>query len=538
MAANKLSSGTNALLVALLCAGILAIINAFSYTHFTRIDLTENNRYTISPSTRQILAELDDIVNIKVYLSRKLPPYLVTITSQVRDLLEEYRIYADGNLAIEYIDPADDPATQQKLRFMGIPQLQLNIIEKDQAAVTNVYMGLAVLYGDSKEIIPALTDMATLEYELTAKILRVATDEVQSIGFLSGHGGPQLTGELGTINNLLREQYFTREVAVGTGDPIPDDIAALVVAGPRTLDNRDLFEIDQFIMRGGRVLFLVDAVDVQLRGLTARPLDNPLAGLLAHYGVSVRPELVLDRLNANASFQSGMFNVMIPYPFWVQVVRQHIDADHPIINNIESLVLPWPSPLSIDAARTKALEVTVLAQSSPYAWTQRDYFNLNPQQEFHPQPDQIGTRALAVALSGTFDSFFANQAVPPVSQPETDAGAATTPAGADNRTVIARSPDTRLVVVGNSRFVTGQFPEQYEGNRSFVQNIVDWFVIGDKLMTIRSREAGERPLAIVPEHLKNVIRYTNLLAVPALLTLFGLLQYLLRRRRKRRAMAG
>lgn len=206
---KNFTRGTNFVVITLLAAGILTVLNALSYRHFFRIDLTENKKFTIADSTKQIISGLDDIINIKVYLSKKLPPYMATITDQVRDLLEEYNVYARGNLVIEYIDPADDPSMQQKLQFMGIPQLRLNIVEKDQAAVTNVYMGLAVLYGDSKEVIPALTDLATLEYELTGKILRVKNKDIKTIGFLTGHGEPGLEKDLETIDKELKEQYYT-----------------------------------------------------------------------------------------------------------------------------------------------------------------------------------------------------------------------------------------------------------------------------------------------------------------------------------------
>ena len=119
---NKIISRSSYTLVVLFLAGILVIINAFSSNHFIRLDLTEDKRYTVSKSTKKVLSELDDIVNIKVYLSKDLPPYVVMLTDQIKDILEEYKIYSDGNLDIEYIDPSGDPLIQQKLRFMGIPQ--------------------------------------------------------------------------------------------------------------------------------------------------------------------------------------------------------------------------------------------------------------------------------------------------------------------------------------------------------------------------------------------------------------------------------
>ena len=410
---KKLARGTNFFVLAVLAAGILVCINALSYRHFFRVDLTATKKYTVSAATKKVVAGLDDIVNIKVYLSRKLPPYMAPLVDQVKDMLEEYRICANGNLDIEYIDPADDPSLQQKLQFMGIPQLRLNIVEKDQAAVTTVYMGLAVLYGDSKEVIPALTDVATLEYELTGKILRVQKKEVKTIGFLSGHGEPGLDRELGIVNNELREQYYTRTVATAGNQTIPAEVAVLVVASPKQLTERELFAIDQYIMAGGKAVFLIDAVEIQQRGMQGTLIESPVLKLLEHYGVRVAPELVLDQLSENASFKSGPYNVTVPYPFWVRVVRQNTQTDHPIVSSIETMVMPWASPLELLQEKTGSRTVSVLAQSSPYSWTMKGYFDLSPKQEFAAPENQRRQHVLALAMSGSFSSYFAGKPVPP-----------------------------------------------------------------------------------------------------------------------------
>jgi len=545
MRLKKVAFGTNYVLIVLLVAGILAVVNLLANRHFFRIDLTESKKYTISASTRQVLAELDDIVNVKVYLSQKLPPYLVAVMAEVQNLLEEYKVYAGANLSIEYIDPGDDPGVQQKLRFMGIPQLRLNIIEKDQAAIANVYLGLAVLYGDNKEIIPALTDLSTLEYDLTSKIVRVRNRQVQNIGLLSGHAEADPQKDLGTVDNELREQYFTRTIQTAGGEKIPDDIAALVVAGPRTMSDRDLFEVDQYIMSGGKVIFLVDTVDIETQGLRGTPIDSPIFKLIEHYGVKVQPELVLDRVNANASFQSGMFSIFMPYPFWVRVVREGVPSDHPIINSLESIVLPWSSPVEVIPDRTKETAVSILAQSSEYSWTQKGYFDLNPRQDFLPPREQMKPCVLGVALTGRFASYFADKSVPPPPARDQEADADKDPlkaaasqakdqkAADAARSIVKASPETKMIVLGSSRFIRDEFCEQFDGNRTFFLNAVDWFVIGDRLIDIRSREAGERPLRVVPDQARAALRMVNMLGVPVLLSIFGLIQLYVRRRRKR-----
>jgi ABC-type uncharacterized transport system involved in gliding motility auxiliary subunit len=223
---------------------------------------------------------------------------------------------------------------------------------------------------------------------------------------------------------------------------------------------------------------------------------------------------------------------MLPYPFWVRVVRSAEEARHPVSSSIESMVMPWVSPVVVADNATSALKVDVLAQSSDSAWVQQDYFDLNPEQDFNARSHQTGRRSLAVALSGSFTSYFAGRDVPPPK----DAKPAQPSAA-----VIERSPETRIIVAGTSRCITENFPEEFEGNRTFFLNAVDWLTIGDELIGIRSRAAGERPLQVLSEPAKLIVRAVNLLAVPLLVIVFGLLHYGLRRRRRQReaqAMTG
>jgi len=534
MSFKKVRYGTNYIALIVILAAILGVINLLSYRHFLRADLTENKQYTISASTKKVLAGLDDIVNIKVYFSKKLPPYLTTLTDQVQDLLDEYRTYAKGNLNIEFIDPAEDPAMEQKLRFMGIPQVRLNVIERDQAQFTNVFLGLAILYGDNKEVIPAITDTSNFEYDLTSKILRVTSGEIKTIGFLSGQGEPDLNNQLKNIQAILQEHYSSRALDLKKEQKIPSDVAALVVASPRELSERDKFLIDQYIMAGGKVLFFIDSIVMDERRLSATPLNSPLADMLEHYGVRVKKELVLDRSNANASFQSGMYTISVPYPFWVKIAKENFDQQNPIVSQLESMVLPWASPIEIVKDKTTGLQVAELFKSTKYSWTQNNFFDLSPKEQYSPQPNEMKKQVMGVALSGKFKSFFAGKKVPAKEEEETTAAAQaekkeqTTP-----ETIIPESKDTKLIVVGNARFITENFPAEFDGNRIFFLNAIDWFTIGDYLIGIRSRESTDRPLRVISEEAKAALRFINILGVSILVGLFGLSRFYLRRRRKR-----
>jgi ABC-2 type transport system permease protein len=140
----------------LLVLAILALANYISQRRFVWLDLTKNREYTVTPATKRILAGLDDVVNVTAYFSKDLPPYMATLDRQVKDLLDEYRAFGGERLRVTFEDPGDDPRKEQQLQMLGIPKVQLNILEKEKAQVTNVYLGIAVQYGDKTEALPVV----------------------------------------------------------------------------------------------------------------------------------------------------------------------------------------------------------------------------------------------------------------------------------------------------------------------------------------------------------------------------------------------
>ena len=179
---RRLKYGSNYIVLSLIVLGILAVLNFFFLRHFYRIDLTQDKRFTLTSSTKEVLGNLDDLINIKLYFTKKLPPYLVNLKGDITDVLDEFQAYAGGNISVTFIDPTDNPAMQQELRFMGIPQIQLNIIEKDQAQLTNIYLGMAIFYADKNEIIPFISSTSNLEYDLTSKILKLTSTDSKAVG--------------------------------------------------------------------------------------------------------------------------------------------------------------------------------------------------------------------------------------------------------------------------------------------------------------------------------------------------------------------
>ncbi|MCD6353342.1 MAG: GldG family protein [Proteobacteria bacterium] len=521
---RKISAGANYFILILIILGFLVLINFLSTRHFSRIDLTENKVYTLSAASKKVASNLDDIVTIRCYFSKKLPPYLINLKQKANDMLDEYKAYAKGNIQINFLDPAENPELENKMRFIGIPQVQMNILEKDQATSTNVYMGIAISYEDKQEVVPFIKDTNNLEYDLTSSILKVTRKEKKTVGFLSSHDGDDILKKYQAVHAALKRQYAVEEVDISEGKPVPAHVDLMIVAGPDRLPERDKYEIDQYIIRGGKVIFLIDIITISGGTIQATYRETNLIDLLEHYGVKVTKNLVLDRINAQITFQTGYTIIRAAYPFYPKIIKEGFDPDHPIVNQLESMIFPWVSALEVLKDTHEDIRFKVLVQSSQYSWLQKGMYNLNPQQQFMPIKEDIKPYPLAVLASGRFKSFYADKEIPPAKKSE--GKAAETP-----ETLSESAEENQILVVSNSRFVESNFANQ-AGNIEFLLNAVDWFTWGKDLIGIRSRRITDRPFPILSERHKKAIKFANILAVPILVAILGFIRFYIKKKKK------
>ncbi|MGD8396992.1 MAG: GldG family protein, partial [Candidatus Eiseniibacteriota bacterium] len=293
MASRNVQAGRNAVIGSLIVLAIVMLVNYVSASKFVRLDLTENKEYTVSKATRDVLERMDDLVSIRAYFSSDLPSYLATLQRDVRDMLNEFRAYAGSDLVVEFRDPASDPDLEARVRRLGIPQVQLDVIEQDRREIQNAYLGIAVMFEDRTEVIPVVSSLENLEYDLTAAIIKVRQTEEKVVGYLTGHQEPDLFSELDSARQMLERQYVVRQVDLDQGRrPIPDDIETLVIAGPTGINDRERYLIDQFVMRGGKLVVLEDAIQLMGGALQARQIRSGLESLLPHYGARLDESLV------------------------------------------------------------------------------------------------------------------------------------------------------------------------------------------------------------------------------------------------------
>jgi gliding-associated putative ABC transporter substrate-binding component GldG len=566
MASKKLANSTQSIIFVLIILGFVAVINYLSTKYFKRVDLTETKEYSISPASKRMLRDLDDLINIKVYFSENLPPHLKTLESGVRDLLTEFKAYAGSNLKISWEDPSKSEEVKSKVRALGIPEVQLQTFEKDKAQVMNGFMGIAILYADKKEVLPVVQDLRNLEYDLAQAIMKVFRTETPKVGVLKTDTMPYLPPNIQRQMNVtdkteekykpifdnLRENYDVVTVDISDGQKIDPEIRTLIVpgGGPKSFTERDLFEIDQYFMQGGNLIVLADAMAVNFQyGVNASAQSPRILKLLEHYGVKVEQSLVLDASCGQVQIpqQFGMFrmNVAVDYPYFVRVGQKGFNDENPAVSGLGEMILPWTSPLTVlvdqgdSAADSLAPGATVLARSSEKSWVENSGFNLNPQQNWQQviagKQEQLERQSLAVHVGGAFESYFAGKSVPPAKEPDSaDAlGQINLSAEDASRDIIPASSraTNHLIVAGDSDFLSAQ--NAAPGNIAFLLNVVDWLTLDENLIGIRSRALVDRTIQSdkleAGSSYANVIRFLNIFGMPVLVIAFGLVIFLRRR---------
>jgi gliding-associated putative ABC transporter substrate-binding component GldG len=297
---NTKSQRTQTLFRVGITLAILVLLNIISVRIFGRLDTTKNNLFTLSDASRQFMRNLDDRVTIKAYFTEDLPsPYNMNRRA-VLDQLNEYKAYSKGNLQFEFIDPTGEKG-EQDAQQQGIQPVQVQVVKEDKFEVKRAYMGMVILYGDKKEVLPVVQNTSTLEYDITSTVKRLTSTTQKKIGFLTGHGEPPLS-ELSRVQGLLSKQYQVTTVEVSKVEKVSSDIAALIIMAPnQRFSESDKYKIDQYIMSGGKVAFLLNKVEANLQQRFGKATELNIEDLLENYGLRINPDLVRDSRCASVS---------------------------------------------------------------------------------------------------------------------------------------------------------------------------------------------------------------------------------------------
>ena len=503
--------------------GILILLNIVSVRIFGRLDMTRNGAFTLSPASRDLMASLDDRVTVRAYFTDDLPAPYNNNRRQLLDFLNEYRAYSRGNLQFEFISPSGEKG-EQEAQQQGIAPVQVQVLKEDKFEVTRAYMGAVFLYEDRKEVLPVIQNMENLEYELSSTVRRLVTRKQLKIGFLTGHGEPGLN-ELQRVQELLRRQYEITTVDVSKNAAVPDDLAALIVAAPGSaIPEAHKFQVDQYLMRGGKVAFLLNRVDANLQSRFGQTVELNLDDLLAAYGMKINADLVRDVQCANVSIvqQQYGFSIQSQVPFPLLPVASTFNPGNMMVKDLQGIILFFVSSVDTTTPSRQGLQAEVLVRSSKQSGRQSGMFAIDPLRQYGTEEFAEQGIPLALLVSGKFTSAYAGKPVPS----DTAAGSAP-PASAP----LTSGAESRVVLVGDGDFIRDQYGNRE--NLTFFANMVDYLVDDAGLITIRAKEASLSPLEPVSDTTKKIVKYGTLAAPPLLVIGYGLLRWRVRKARKK-----
>jgi len=491
-ALKRLRLGTALLAVAVIVVNLLRIGG--------RIDLTPGNSFTLSPATRQLLGTLPDLVTVRLFASAALPPEVSFLKRDVDDLLSDYRAAGHGKVKLIIADPAGDSAALREARSLGIPPVQFNVLGQSELQVKEGYLGIAVRYGDGVKTIPFVQQTNDLEYRLTSDIRELTHPGKAVIAFgeitdARGQRGFQ------ALRERLDARYEVRPFGV-TDTAIAADVRVIAVAGtPDSLSPDQVTRLRGFLDRGGSLLLMAGGMQLQLS-----QQGPPFAGsrrvgwneLLKPFGVSIASNMVYDLAsNVQVGMPSQFGQVLVPYPFWLRALSTKAA---PANADLDAVVLPWTS--QIDTTHTPSTTVTPLFVTSRAGGAQETMVFLDPSRPF--SRDSLHRRLVGLLAS----------------RPGSD-----TAKGA---------PRGRLVVVGTSDFASDRYARNSPENVVFVENAIDWLAQDEALIGIRSKNRAPPPLVFTSAVTRGVVKYGNLIGVPVLLIVAGVLRLLQRRQTTRR----
>lgn len=511
-------------------------------------------------SSGELFSRVDDEVTLSAIVSSgALPEIFAETPEALRTAAAELEKTGADKFRFEEFDPlADESAKAQvEQKFGRVPAMSLGMFGGGEP----FYLYALLDVGGRIEQLPLTGDTitaASIRESVEASLKRQTPGFLKTVGLVTPDPPdipyelrmqmnlpPQEPPEYNDVQRFLEQDYNVKPVTLSSS-PVPTDIDVLLVLKPQGLSEQQVYSLDQYLMRGGRIVLCTGsfAANMGANGLQALPVDSGLADWLAHFGLTVEKTLVLDDRNQSLPIPEVRYTAlgpmrtwtMAPYPYLIRVQDDGF-VNRDVTASLDSVGVYWASPVSVAPELPDGIQALPILKSSSRSWTDDDLGKVSFVDYTVPQE---GTKPwnLAVALSGSFTSYFAAKPVPgAAAEAAEDAG---NPYDAPSQSVtLAQSPQTRLVVVGDAAFLSdmiarslGSDDSFFIENLRFAENLIDWVSLDNEMLEIRSAGVRSRRLEPTDRRTEVTLEAAGYLIPLAFLILLGILR---QRRRKQTA---
>lgn len=555
---------------------IIIVVNIIASFVYTRFDLTSEKRYTLSDTSKEILRNLDDYVYFRVYLEGEFPAGFKKLRKETKEMLDEFRAYSKF-VDYEFINPSEsNDAAERNETYKLLYQSGLNptelAIKTNAGAQQLVIWPCALVSYQEKEKPLDLLDTGVgesssqalnnsaqnLEYKLISAIKELSQEKKSNIAFIEGHGELN-ENEVYDITRTLQKKYNVKRVTLDeqitalnsrteTKDSsvvINSNYDAIIIAKPtKPFSEKDKFIIDQYVMHGGKVLWLIDPVSATMDSLQTsestigNALDINLDDMFFKYGLRLNKNLLLDLNSAKIALRTGQMGgqAQIEYFNWYYFPLLNAASDNSIVKNINPLKADFVSSIDPVISDSDVQKIPLLKTSNytniaaAPAYITLGMLRQAPDQRMFSQKSQN----VAYLLKGEFESLYSNRMTSEIVESK-EIGFKTS------------SEPTSMIVVADGDLIRNQFhiPKGYPlplgfdqytqityGNKDFIENAVSYLVDGEGLIEVRNRELKIRLLDTNKINNDALIwQVVNVLLPSIVVIIFGLVLAIIRKRR-------
>jgi gliding-associated putative ABC transporter substrate-binding component GldG len=496
---------------------IVVLINLIFGQLMIRFDLTKNSRYTLSKSTKTILNDLNNDIYVEFYVSKNLPSYIINLKKEIWDVLNEYKIHSKNRIHIKEIDPSKNPDLARRLYMYGIKPVSINAYQKDRAEVISTYIGIAAFYKDKVESIPFIQDAGDLEYKFSSLVMKLTAKKIPIIGYPSVGSEINIAKESTLLLDSLGKQYKVIPVNLEKEDSLKNIDLLIVPNYKVNLSDKALYNLDQFIIKGGKTSFFVSGVNIDFQRESKVNHSN-IIDFLKSKSITVNNDLVNDFSNNMIGFSAGQRQLIAPYPLFIKVLNKNMNPKFSFLKKIPSVDIGWVSSLFFSTSADCGFDI--IMKSSVKAWLSKNYFNIDPT-TIKPPKDKtfLGQFILAGIEYGKFSSYFKKESLPD----DIDA----------NDFQEKSTVSNKIFAIGTSHILRDDIQRRFPNTKIFILNFFDNLLLGDKLSNIRTKSIRDPSVKPLSDDIKALIKILNYIFMPIIVILFGLFRYLKRKRRGR-----
>lgn len=492
---------------------LLLVVGYFSL----RIDFSLGKAYSLSRVSKEAMRALEDVMVVKIVSSPTLPATMNSMDRYTNDLLREYASVSRGKFRYEYVKPRSRDELYQLAQSSGLSRIRFQIFENDQMTTKEVIFGLLFEYQGKTQSMNLMPQMEPkLEYELTMRIQSLAAHTMPKVAVYRDSSYYDFNVE------AFERALFSNFNAYNANliEPLVNTDALLVTGTVQDISENQLYNLDQYLMGGGKVVFLQDKVDTDGRHLFS--LSTNVIKLLEHYGFRLSDDVVLDmRCDLR---QAGIGNTT-HYPMY-PVLR---GSSHPITQNMDNIVMYLASGISFSGKAGISFE-PILQSSGQSGWMKAPKFEIKKGLFNDPRYEdyQAGPINTAAILSGSFDSYFIGSNFAEI-DPD----------------FIAKSPKLKMVLFGDKELIIESDKSIYDQRSNVVLNALDFLLDRASMIHIRSRHLSSSLLSVprfmqkigiawgnmekIENNIKTTAKVIAIVLPPLILAIIGLLLALRRK---------